>query len=115
MELIDAFNRAGLFAKMGMLIAFAPLVASLLYAVKPSERRLALVRPLSLAAIFAGLASFMAGVIAVLTGISAPGDVAGTWRTMVFGAAETVAALFIAFSSLAISWLLVALGIRRTA
>ena len=112
--LIDTFNQAGIFAKLGILIAFVPLVAALLYAVKPSERRLGLLRPLSLAAIFAGLASFDAGIIATLVGISNTGpDI--QWRSVALGVAEAFAALFFAFGNLTVAWLLVALGMRRTA
>ena len=110
--LIDAFTHAGLFAKLGILIAFAPLVAALLYAVKPSERRLALLRPLTLAAIFAGLASFTAGIIANLMGIAETSQI--TWRHVALGSAEAFGALFIAFSNLTLAWLLVAFGLRRT-
>lgn len=112
--LIDAFNQSGVLAKMGILIAFAPLVAALLYTVKPSERRLALLRPLVLAGLFAGLASFAAGAIAVLEGIAVTATPIN-WRTVALGVRETFAVLFIAFANLTIAWLLVALGMRRAA
>ena len=38
--LLEMFTHSGVLAKMGILIAFAPVVAATLYAIKPSERRL---------------------------------------------------------------------------
>ena len=110
----EAFHNASIVAKLGMLIALVPVGISLLYAVKPTERRLALMRPLTLAALFGGLASFTSGVVAVMTGVADTGT-ALSWRTMMLGGAETFVALFVTFAALTIAWLLVALGTRRAA
>ena len=112
--LIDMFQQAGILAKMGILMAFAPTVAAVLYAIKPTERRLALMRPISLAAVFAGLTSFTIGAIVVLQGIAVTPPPVG-WSNVALGASEAFAALFVAFANLTIAWLLVALGLRRTA
>jgi hypothetical protein len=109
--LIEFFREASIVAKLGILIAFAPVAGALLYVVGPSERRLALVRPLSLAGLFAGLSSFSSGVIGLLTGLSFTAEIG--WLRVAAGAAECVAALFISFACLTITWLLVALGMRR--
>ena len=113
--LLEMFTHSGVLAKMGILIAFAPVVAAILYAIKPSERRLALLRPLALAALFAGLAGFTAGIMVVLQGISATGAIGdpAAWRHIALGTMETFVALFVTFSCLTITWLLVALGMRR--
>ncbi len=112
----EMFQNASIVGKLGMLISLGPVTMALLYAVKPSERRLALMRPLSLAALFGGLASFTSGIVAMLTGISDTGQFTPqTWRMMVLAGAETFVALFVAFASLTIAWLLVTLGMRRTA
>ena len=112
--LFEMFAQAGLFAKMSILIAFSPVVAAILYAIKPSERRLAFLRPLALAGLFAGLSGFTAGIIAVFQGISATGvEKPLDWRLIALGTMETFVALFIAFGCLTITWLLVTLGLRR--
>lgn len=112
----EMFNNASIVGKLGMLVSLGPLAVALLYAYKPTERRLGLMRPLSLAAVFGGLASFTSGVVAVMTGISATGQITPhTWRMMVLGGAETFVALFVTFAALTIAWLLVTLGMRRTA
>jgi hypothetical protein len=50
--LIDALSNAGILALASMAVVLAPLFMGVAYAIKPSEARLALMRPLSLAAIF---------------------------------------------------------------
>ena len=112
--LLEMFTHSGVLAKLGILIAFAPVVAAILYAIKPSERQLSLLRPLALAALFAGLSSFTAGILAVFEGMSAIGvDKPIDWRPVVLGTMETLVALFFAFGCLTMTWLLVALGMRR--
>lgn len=111
----EMFANAGIVGKVGILIACGPVICALLYVYKPTERRLALLRPLSLAALFGGLTSFTSGVIAVASGIAATGDVSQSWRTMVLGGGESFVALLVAFGALTIAWLLVAVGMRRTA
>jgi len=100
--------------------AFGTAVA---YAIRPTERKLALMRPLSLASIFAALCSFAGGVATVLEGIAATLDLvphAGTvdlgpqsLGRILLGFRETIVPLFVAFAFLAVAWLLVALGMRR--
>jgi hypothetical protein len=112
--LIEMFGRAGILAKVGMLIAVATVGMALAYAVKPTERRLALMRPLSLAALFGGLSTFTVGAAIVLRVIEATATFdTGTWRRIAAGAAESAMGLFFAFGCLTVAWLLVALGLRR--
>ena len=101
---------------LGIVVALATLAYSVLYAWRPTEARLGLIRPLSLATIFGALCSLNVGIANVLNGISATETLTspGTWRMIAKGTSETFVALFIAFGCLAISWLCVALGMRRT-
>lgn len=112
--IVEAFNQAGLFAKLGMLVSLAPLGVAILYAIAPTERRLATMRPLSLAAIFGALTSFVVGAVNILHGIGAMTAGPIGWNNVADGAAESLVPLFIGFSVLTISWLCVALGMRRT-
>jgi hypothetical protein len=83
------------------------------YVVGPSERKLALMRPISLAALFSGLAGLLLGFINVLKGIwSAEADV--PWRIVAVGAAESMVPLTLAFGALTFAWLCVAIGMRRS-
>jgi hypothetical protein len=86
------------------------------YAIRPTERKLALMRPLSLAAIFAAICSFSGGVATVFNGIAAtPGWSPNAPGMAMAGLAECFIPLFVAFAFLALAWLLVALGMRRQA
>ena len=59
-------TRAGIVAILGMVVSLMPLGVAVAYMIRPSERRLGLMRPLSLAAIFAALNTFLSGVAAGL-------------------------------------------------
>ncbi|HVL70024.1 MAG TPA: hypothetical protein VM364_22385 [Vicinamibacterales bacterium] len=110
--ILEAFNHAGIFAKLGMLVAVAPLGVAIRYAVGPTEQRLAAMRPLSLAAIFAALSAFLVGAVNVLQGLAATAGPVG-WNDVALGAAEALVPLFLAFGTLAVAWICVAVGMRR--
>lgn len=108
------FANASIVGKLGVMVALLPMAAAVVYVVKPSERTLALIRPLSLAAIFAGITTLTSGLANVLMAIGYTGEFnAGSWRNLALGSAESLIGLFVACGSLTITWLLVALGMRR--
>jgi hypothetical protein len=86
------------------------------YAVRPTEHKLMLMRPLSMAAIFAAICSSSFGFATVLAGA---GDTP-EWNVLSVGLAfrglsECFIAPATAFAFLAVAWLVVALGMRRQA
>lgn len=91
------------------------LGVAIAYAAAPTERKLELLRPLSLAAIFAAICSFSVGVAAALKGAAASEPGADVVRPVMVGLAEACIPPFVAFAILAVAWLLVALGMRRRA
>ena len=107
-------RQAGFVALLSILVAIVPLGWGLLYALRPTEHRLALMRPLSLAAIFAGLCGMLSGFVMILRGIAAT-EKAIPWRSVSQGAAEALVPLFLTFGCLMVAWLCVALGLRRQA
>ena len=111
MELFTMFSRMGLAAVFSIIISFLPLIAAAAYLFRPSEQRLSMMRPLSLAAIFAGLNGSSLGAINVLRGfwLDPPRD----GRIALIGAAESIVPLYVSFSCLMLAWLLVAAGMRR--
>ena len=112
MELLSIFREASIAALFSMLVAIFPVGAGLAYLLAPSERRLAFVRPISLAALFSGLAGLLLGFINVLRGIwMAEAEV--NWRTTAVGSAEAMVPLTLAFGALTFAWLCVAIGMRR--
>jgi hypothetical protein len=108
----DLLRHASLVSLFAILVPAGVVAMAITYAIWPSERRLAMMRPLSLAAIFSGVAGLALGLVNTLQGVSANVPVA--WRGMTVGAAESLVAVVIAFGSLTIAWLLVAFGMRRT-
>ena len=112
--LTEMWGEASIVGKMGTVLAAAPLLLSAFYAWRPTEARLALIRPLSLATVFAALASFAVGVAVILDGIAAtPRLEPAIWQSIANGASETFVQIFVAFGSLTLTWLLVAVGLRR--
>ena len=113
MELFSVFREAGIAALLSMLVTLFPAAAGFSYLLSPSERRLALLRPISLAGLFAGLAGLLLGFINVLRGIwiHDPLD----WKVVAVGTAEAMVPLTLAFGALTFAWLCVAIGMRRRA
>ena len=108
------FGSQSILGKLGMLIGLAPLGVAIIYAVRPTEGRLALMRPLTLATIFAGLCTFVAGVANILAAVSTAGNMSDAeWQQVALGAAETLVPLIVAFGCLTVSDLLIAVGLRR--
>ncbi|MBE3133611.1 MAG: hypothetical protein IMZ55_09065 [Acidobacteria bacterium] len=82
------------------------------FVVRPTEAKLALMRPLTLATIFAAICSFSAGIAAVLKGVAASGPNIGM-SNVYMGLSETLVPLFVTNAFLAVAWLLVTAGLRR--
>jgi len=104
---------------MGFVILVAGiggLGTGIAYAVNPTERKLALMRPLSLAGIFAAVCSFSVGIASALSGTAAAGPVtADGIQVMLAGLGEAFIPPFAAFAFLSVAWLMVAVGLRRAA
>lgn len=106
-------REASLFALLTLLLTFVPLVMAAVYVWRPTERHLALMRPLSLAGLFAALAGAALGFINVLRFVWTREATADTLRVMSVGAAESLVTLFVGFACLTAAWLLVAVGMGR--
>jgi hypothetical protein len=101
-------------AFVGLLVSVAPLVMGVMFAISPNERRLALMRPLSLAAIFAGLSNLLLGAINVLRGLERMESFdSASMRGAIPGTAEAVALTLLTFACLTVAWLCVAVGMRK--
>ena len=113
MDPIDVFNQLGVFAKLSLLVGFGPLGLALAYVRRPAERTLALMRPVSLAAIFAAICGLVAGLMVILVGIAATLPRPVHVPSVYMGASEALVAPFVNFGLLAVAWLLVAIGMMR--
>jgi hypothetical protein len=110
--LIDAFRYAGLVPKLSMLVGVVPLALAVVYAIWPNEQRLALMRPLSLATIFAAISATVLGVVNVFLYMSRSEPPAFS-HVAVLGLSEALFPVFLGFGFLTASWLCVALGMWR--
>jgi hypothetical protein len=108
------FGGASYGSLLGLLICMVPAVVGACFAFRPSERLLALMRPLTLGAVFAALCGF---ALAIANGFAAMSmmnslDLTGV---RVVGAVfmEGLAPVVASFAGLAVAWLFVALGMRK--
>jgi hypothetical protein len=111
---VEALRNAGLASLLGLLISAAPLVMALSFAFWPSERKLALMRPLSLAGTYAAVANIMLGLLNGLVGLARPAaaETPAVQRVAV-ELAQGIVPAFVAFALLAAAWVCVALGMRK--
>ena len=110
---MDMLREASLFALLTLILGFVPLVMAAVYAIRPTERHLALMRPLSLAGLFGALSGGVLGFINVLRFLFTRELTAETYRVMAVGAGESLVTMFVGFASLSVAWLLVAVGMGR--
>jgi hypothetical protein len=110
---MDILRQASLFALLTLIIDFVPLVMAVVYVLRPTERHLALMRPLSLAGLFAAITGGVLGFINVLHLAWTNELSAETYRVMAVGAAESLVPMFVGFACLTVAWLLVAVGMGR--
>ena len=97
--------------RLSILLGVVPLGMGIVYAIWPSEQRLALMRPLSLATIFAALSGSVLGLLNVLKGVGA--SQTAEWTRISPGLAESLVPVFFGFSCLTAAWLCVAVGLWR--
>jgi len=110
---MDTLRNMGLAALVSLLLTLTPLAMALAYVIRPSERRLALMRPLSLAGLFAALTGTAGGFINVFVGLGKRGFTTETYTISAIGTAESLVPLFVGFACLTVAWLLVAAGMGR--
>ena len=101
----------GIVAILGAIVSASPMVMAAMYAFAPTIR-LALMRPLSLAAVFAALSNTMLGLVKFGRYVSSrPAPV--PLNVVAAGLAETLVVPFLAFGCLSVAWLLVTIGMRK--
>jgi len=111
---VQVLTQASLASLLAIFIGITPMLAGIVYAFRPTERRLALMRPLSLAGIFAATANLFLGLTNALAYLSRvasadPSPVGSAARAL----AEASVMPFIGFACLTIGWLGVAIGMRK--
>jgi len=107
--------RASFASLFGLLICIVPAIAGAWFAVRPSERLLAFMRPLSLAAIFSAVCSLLLAVTNGFQTLGSPTnalDASGV-RLAAVVMAEGLAPVVASFAFLTVAWICVAIGMRR--
>jgi hypothetical protein len=110
--LADLLGQVSPFAKLTMVVAVAAFRLAVAYVLRPTEQKLLLMRPISLASIFATASGLFGGWIAVLWGMAATPDGQLSMMRLYRGIAES---LTVGFVSFACSPPLGARGCRRAA
>lgn len=97
-------------AMLGLLIAFTPTLAGIWFAIRPSERALSYMRPLTLAGLFAAFCTGALGAMSAAIQLS----LHGLNQQALFGAiSELFAAIAVSCAFLTMAWICVAIGMRR--
>ena len=109
---MEVIANAGLMALGSMFVGVLPLTMGIVYAIWPSEQRLTLMRPLSLATVFAAVAGVTVGFINELRFVSRAEEMVFT-RVVAIGLAESLVPLFFGFGCLTAAWLCVTIGLSR--
>ena len=110
--LLDILREASIVALLSLIVSILPLGAGAAYAIRPTEQRLALMRPVSLAGIFAALCGLLSALVNLLRLIAISKTPVES-RFLALALAEALVPLFLAFGCLTTAWLCVALGLRR--
>ena len=109
---MDLISHASIAALVSMFMGVVPLAMGIVYAIWPSEQRLALMRPLSLATIFAAISGSALGVLNAFRGMGLS-DPPQFSHVVAIGLAESIVPIFFGFGCLTAAWLCVALGLWR--
>ena len=111
--MVEVLRQASILALLSLLVAVVPMLMGIVYAARPTEARLALMRPLSLASLFAGLAGFSTGLVNMLRGVALQLPAPVGWDNVMLGMSEALIPLLVSFGCLTVGWLCVALGMTR--
>jgi hypothetical protein len=110
--MIGVLSEASLVALASIFMGVVPLSLGIVYAIWPNEQRLTLMRPLSLATIFAAVSGSTVGVLNVFRAMGMPEGAMST-RVAWIGFAEALVPIFFGFGCLTVAWLCVTVGLWR--
>jgi hypothetical protein len=111
---VEVLTQSSVAAKFALLISASPMILGIAFAVRPNERWLALMRPLSLAGIFAAISNVFLGLANTLHWLATHNtfDASNLGRAAA-GLSESTVLPFASFAFLTVAWLSVAIGMRR--
>lgn len=101
-------------ARVALLVGMAPMLLGIAFALRPNERWLTLMRPLSLAGIFAAISNLFLGLANALHTVASNNSGAGAnVQLAAVGLSEAAILPFVGFACLTVAWLCVAIGMRN--
>lgn len=112
-NVVHAFGAISPVAKLTAGVAIAVLALAVSYVFRPTEQKLILMRPISLAVIFATVSGLLGGWISILSGVAATASGQLPSATLWQAIGESLIVGFVCFGFLAAAWLLVAVGMLR--
>ena len=112
-NLFDLIHELSLFTLLTITVSIGAFGLAVSYAIQPTERKLVLMRPVSLATIFATLSAVPAGWALILAGLAATPTGQIDVQSFSRGLAETLTVGFVCFGFLSAAWLLVGVGMLR--
>jgi hypothetical protein len=113
-QIMEGVNQAGLVSTCSLIVSATPLMLGIAFALSPNERWLALMRPLSLAGIFAAVSNTCLGLATALPALAAVNTSDPQVIRLAAVQLSKVAVLpSAAFACLAIAWLSIAIGMRK--
>jgi hypothetical protein len=110
---MEVLANASIMALASLFVCVLPLAMAIVYAIWPAEPRLALVRTMSLAAVFSSVGGTALGFINVLRHIGVQQPSPEFTSIVAVGAAESLVPLFFGFGCLTVTWLCVTIGLWR--
>lgn len=108
------FGHVTFASMLGSLLCMVPLLAGAWHALRPSERLLALMRPLTVGAVFAAICTFVLALANGCVAISMSSLEPQAIRLVAAGFTERLPPVMASFASLAVAWFFVAIGMRRS-
>ena len=112
-NIVHSFGEISLFALLTMAVAIVAFSLAVAYVFRPTEQKLVLMRPVSLAVIFTTVSGVLGGWIALLSSIPAPPDGHVPVAVLMRGVGESFVVGFVCFGLLGASWMLVTVGVLR--
>lgn len=109
---MEALDHASVAARIGLLVTSLPMLLGVAFALRPNERWLTLMRPLSLASIFAAIANVFLGLVNALQALGSVEQGLDV-RFAIIVLRDTAILPFAAFAFLTVAWLGVAIGMRE--
>ncbi len=83
------------------------------FAARPAERKLSMIRPLSLATVFSVLGGIAADLGATMKAVSASPELAASPAALLQGIGESMVPAILGFTLLSLAWLVATAGLRR--